>query len=192
MAPLATSADLAVWLRDPTLEDSEPADLVLAVASSAIRSFCGWGISATTVTSEVLDGTGERSLWLPTLRLTAVASVIESGTTLTVVRDYDWTRYGRLIRAGCWPRTARAVTITYTHGYVEVPEVVKGACLIVAAVMYKNPEFQSSRSETMGPFAESISYPTTSPASFGKTGLSGGLPAAVMEMLGPFKLEHVG
>lgn len=192
MAAFATTTELAVWLRDPTVGDTASAELVLAVASAAIRNFCGWDISETTVTGDALDGTGERSIWLPTLRLTAVSAVVENGRALTVVTDYDWTRYGKLIRAGRWTRAARSVVVTYTHGYAVVPEVVKGACLIVAAVMHSNPEFQASKSETMGPFAESVSYPTTSPASSGKTGLSGGLPAAVMEMLAPFKLEHVG
>lgn len=191
MAAFASSTDLQNWLQLSAI-NSAAATLALDVTSGAIRSFCGWSISQETVTADPLDGSGERSLWLPTLRLTAVGAVVENGTTLTVVTDYDWTKYGRLIRAGRWPRTPRSVVVTYTHGYASVPDVIKGACLIVAAVLYNNPQFLSSRSETMGPFAETASYPTTSPAAFGNTGLSGGLPTAVMEMLGPFKLEHVG
>lgn len=186
----ASTTELASWMQDSSIETAT-ATLALAVASSAIRTHCGWSIEEEDVDA-VLDGTGERSLWVPTLKLTAVGSVVVDGDTLVAGTDYDWTSYGKLIRAGRWPNTPRSVTISYTHGYETLPEVVKGACLIAAAIMYRNPEFHSSRSETMGPFAESVGYPTTSPSSFGKTGLSGGLPAAVAEMLHPFKLEHVG
>lgn len=189
MAAFATPTELQNWLQLGSAINSAAATLALDIASGSIRSFCGWSVSQETVTAEALDGTGERSLWLPTLRLTAVASVVENGSTLTVVTDFDWTKYGRLIRSGCWPRTARSVVVTYTHGYATVPDVVKGACLIVASVMYNNPEFLGSHSETWGPFSESASNPSSVSSGLG---LSGGLPGAVMEMLGPFKLEHVG
>lgn len=182
----ATSAELASWLQIASI-NAAGATLALAVASGAITSHCGWAIAEEDV-SEVIDGSGERSIWLPTLKLTAVASVKVGGVTLVAGTDYDWTSYGKLIRSGCWPNTPRSVEVNYTHGYEDVPDVVKGACLIVASTMYRNPEFLSSRSETMGPFAESVGYSGAS----GKTGLSGGLPAAVAEMLHPFKLEHVG
>ncbi len=182
MAAFASSTDLQNWLQLSSI-NSAAATLALDIASSAIRSFCGWSISQETGVTGVLDGSGNRWLWLPTLKLTAVTSVKVNGDPLTVVTDFDWTSYGKLIHRGCWPRTARSVEVVYTHGYATVPDVVKGACLVAATLLYKNPEFVSSRSETMGPFAESSSYSSSLP---------GGLPVAVAEMLGPFKLEHVG
>ncbi|WP_330253137.1 hypothetical protein OG874_00530 [Nocardia sp. NBC_00565] len=182
MAAFASTTELQNWLQLSSI-DTNAATLAVNVASSAIRSFCGWEITELTVAAEVMDGTGGRSLWLPTLRLTAVASVVENGNTLTVVTDYDWTKYGRLIRAGCWPRTARSVTITYTHGYATVPDVVKGMCLMLASRLYNNPEALKSQSETWGPFAESASF---------ADGSGPGLSVQEMEILGPFKLEHVG
>lgn len=186
----ASPTELKSWLQVASINNAS-ATLVLAVASGAITSHCGWAIVEEEVTAEI-DGTGQRSLWLPTLKLTAITSVKVDGVTLVAETDYDWTVYGRLLRSGCWPNTPRSVEVEYTHGYETVPDVVKGACLILASSLYRNPENLSSRSETMGPFSESVGYPSTAPAAFGKTGLSGGLPAAVMEMLGPFKLEHVG
>lgn len=180
--PFATGTELQNFLQLDAIT-SATATLVLNIASSVIRTHCGWDISQETVTAEPLDGTGERSLWLPTLRLTAIGPVVENGVTLTVGTDYDWTRYGKLVRHGCWPRTARSVVVTYTHGYDEVPDVVKGACLGLAARMYINPEMSKSRSETMGPFAENVSYYADS---------AGGLSADEQRALGKFTLEPVG
>lgn len=193
MAPLASTTELRQWKQlDEAEFDTDSATLAVAGASGMIRSHCGWDISQTTVTDAILDGPGGRSLWLPTLKLTAVGSVVVNGDVLTVDTQYDWTSYGKLIHRGCWPCKPRSITVTYTHGWATVPDVVKTACLIVAGILYDNPEMLGSMSEAWGPFNQSRSYPSTAPAAFGKTGLSGGLPAAVMEMLGPFKLEYVG
>lgn len=181
MAAFATTTDLASWLQVASVT-SGPATLALNVASSTIRSFCGWSISQETVT-ETRDGTGAKSLWLPTLRLTAVASVVADGRTLTPTVDYDWTSFGKLIRHGCWPRTPRSVALVYTHGYATVPDVVKGVCLSLAARAYNNPQDAKSMSEDVGPFARSLTYTGDSPSS---------LSRFEMGNLGPFKLEYVG
>lgn len=182
MADFATSTDLRNWLQEASI-DTTAGTLMLAVASSAIRTWCGWSISQEEDVIAVLDGTGNRSLWLPTLRLTEVASVEVNGEPLTVITNFDWTAYGKLIHRGCWPRTPRSVEVVYTHGYATVPDVVKGVCLMMASRLYNNPEALKSRSEAWGPFNESATYADTSgPA----------LSLQEMELLGPFKLEHVG
>lgn len=135
MAALATPADLASYLQ--TSVDTATATQALDKASGAIRSHCLWTISQETVTAQTFDGTGTRSLWLPTLRLTNVASVTEKSLPLTVVVHYDWTLYGRLIRVGCWPDTPRSIVVTYTHGWSPVPDAVAGVCLNVAARRYE-------------------------------------------------------
>lgn len=121
---------------------------LLDEATAAIRADCGWTISQETVTAAVLDGTGVHSIWLPTLRLTAVASVVEDGATLVYDTDYTWTSLGRLVRAGRWSSKPRSVVVTYTHGWSPVPAVVRGICLALSARAFDNPS--GLRSETVG------------------------------------------
>lgn len=179
MAAFATPTELAGFVQADL--DTYTATQALDIASQAIRDHCGWNISQETVIGKVLDCDGSRSLWLPTLLLTALGPVVENGVTLTVLSGYDWTEYGRVIRAGRWPNQARSVTVTYTHGYATVPNSVKGVCLTVAGRMYQNPD--ALRSYTVGGVSES--YSTTA-------GSSGALYDDEFTALEKYKLEHVG
>ena len=180
MAAFATPTELAGFLQQDL--DTYTATQALDIASQAIRDHCGWTISQETVTGKVLDSDGSRSLWLPTLLLTAVGPVVENGVTLTVLSGYDWTEYGRLIRAGCWPNQARSVTVTYTHGYATVPNSVKGVCLALAGRRYQNP--QTLRSYTVGGISESFAIPASGSVGFF-------YDDELMD-LEKYKLEHVG
>jgi hypothetical protein len=180
MAPLASTDDLRKWKQLDVGEfDTDAATLAVAGASGMIRSHCGWDISQATVTDAVLDGPGSRNLWLPTLKLTAVASVAVNGDPLTVGTQYDWTGYGKLIHRGCWPSTPRSITITYTHGWNPVPDEVKTATLILAGLLYSNPDMAASFSEAWGPFNESRSYGSD-------------LPPMIASMLGRYVLQDPG
>ena len=90
---------------------------------------------------------------------------------------------GKLIRNGRWPRTARSVAVTYTHGYSVVPDVVKGICLTIAARAYDNPRGDKSHAEGMGIFTESATFADSS---------AGSLSELERSALGKFQLEHVG
>lgn len=181
MVAFATPAELASYLQVDSV-DTASATLDLDIASKAIRDHCGWTISQETVTAKVLDSHGERSIWLPTLLLTSVGPVLEGTTALVADVDYDWTTYGRLIRAGRWPNRARSVTVTYTHGHAAVPDSVKGVCLAAAGRRYQNPSM--ARSYTVGGVSES--YAITSTGSLGLL-----LEDERLE-LGPYRLEYGG
>lgn len=179
MAAFATPTELAGFLQ--TDLDTYTATQALDNASQAIRDHCGWTISQETVTGKVLDCDGSRSLWLPTLLLTALGPVVELGVTLTVLSGYDWTEYGRIIRAGRWPNQARSVTVTYTHGYATVPNSVKGVCLAVAGRRYQNPG--ALRSYTIGGVSETYAPSAAAP---------GSLLDDELVALEKYKLEHIG
>lgn len=186
MASFATPAELASWLQVATV-DTASAQLALDVASGVIRSFCGWPISEETVTDKTLDGPGGRSIWLPTLRLTAVGAVVENGNSLAVTTDFDWTSYGRLIRNGCWPATARSVVVTYTHGYATVPADVKGACLALAGRLFTNP----GAGGALRAFTNTVGGVTESKTFAGTSGDASMLTATELTQLGPYRLEWV-
>lgn len=158
MAAFATPSELASFLQQDL--DTSSATLALDIASKAIRDHCGWEITQQANTVVTLDGVEGSTLWLPSQLVTAVASVVENGTTLTVVSQFDWTAYGKLIRVGrCWYCKPRSVVVTFTHGYATVPDSVKGVCLAVASRRYQNPE--ARRSYTIGGVSESFAVPVS-------------------------------
>jgi hypothetical protein len=163
VAAFATPTEFAGFLQQDL--DTYSATQALDVASQAIRDHCGWSITQETGVVETLDGNCARSVWLKTKLLTAVASVTELGQALAVTTGFDWTDTGQLIRIGRrWTYRPRSVVVTYTHGYVTVPDSVKGVCLAAASRRYQNPE--SRRSYTVGGISESFSVPSTGDVGF--------------------------
>jgi hypothetical protein len=104
----------------------------LDAALAAVRSYCGWDIApsqSATVTVWCLDG---RTLNLPTLNLTAVASVVQDGVTVAPT-GYTFESYG-VIRANygaCFSRLTR-VTVAFTHGYAAMPDAAAAVVLSLA------------------------------------------------------------
>jgi hypothetical protein len=163
VAAFATPTELAGFLQQDL--DTYSATQALDVASKAIRDHCGWEITQQTGAVITLDGNCEGSLWLPSMLVTAVSSVVEDGTTLTVGTQFDWTSYGKLIRVGrAWTWKPRSVVVTYTHGYATAPDSVKGVCLAAAGRRYQNPE--ARRSYTVGGVSESFAIPASGAVGF--------------------------
>lgn len=180
MAAFATPTELAGFLQQDL--DTYSATLALDIASKAIRDHCGWEITQQTNTVVTLDGVEGSVLWLPSQLVTAVASVVENGVTLTAVSQFDWTSYGKLIRVGrCWYCKPRSVVVTFTHGYAAVPDSIKGVCLAAAGRRYQNP--QSVRSYTIGGVSESFAIPTS--------GAVGFFYDTELADLGPYRLATV-
>ena len=153
MAAFATPSDLASFLQKDV--DTATATLALNIATGKIRDECGWSITQEVGAVVTLDGEGERALWLPSLLVTAVASVVENGITLTVVTQFDWTPYGKLIRVGrCWTCKPRSVVVTFTHGEATAPDTVKGISLSLAGRLYDNPG--GLRSYSVGAVSETF------------------------------------
>lgn len=136
LAPLADTADLA-------LDD----DASVRWASAKIRGHCGWHIYPERTDTVTLDSDGSPVLLLPSLRVSAVQSVTVTagddnlwwadsvtsglygdGTAVGVLDytagTYSWSRRGMLRRLGraTWPRGFQSVTVTYTHGYPDLPD----------------------------------------------------------------------
>lgn len=158
MAPFATVAELRDYLQNPDLTTNEAA-LALDIASGAIRDHVGWSITAETGVDLTLDSYGERRLFLPTMRLTAVTSVTEDGTELTVDDDFAWSQTGVLRRISAyWPRKERSVQVVFTHGWSIVPDSIKGVALSAAGRVVANPE--GLRSYSLDGVTESFATPS--------------------------------
>lgn len=101
-----------------------------ARAEAAVRAYCGWHIAPAEDTTLTLDGPGSSVLLLPSLHVTAVASVTERGI-LVDPSAYTWSESGVVKRAagstwsgawgGGWTDALRGVEVAFTHGYDEWP-----------------------------------------------------------------------
>jgi hypothetical protein len=145
---LASPADLAAYLQRETFTAASAkeasAQLALDIASSVVVARTGQTFEAVAGDVVTLDTHFSEDVRLPQRPVTAVTSVVTRhlGETTTTARtlntDYE-VRGDRLrwVGIGTWPYE---VTVTYDHGYAEIPNDVKGATLAVAAEIFDNPE----------------------------------------------------
>ena len=109
-------------LADPPVELDPEA---VRAAEKLVQSYCGWHIAPSTAETLTLDGKGGDTLVLPSLYVTAVASIVADGVTLAA-SAYEWSKSGLVKRVyGSWPRKYRSIAITLTHGYATCPFEVR-------------------------------------------------------------------
>lgn len=113
----------------------------LWAATDSIRSECGWHVGPVRSETLTLDGSGGTILLVPSLHVTAITSVTENGTLLTVDTDFDWSVNGVLERlSGMWAGKRRSIVVALTHGFAPatIPGVVNlGVTLAARTVMAK-------------------------------------------------------
>lgn len=109
--------------------------VVADAALAAAQRYCGWPVKATIAQVVELDGSGARRLWLPTMCLNEVTSVIEDGTELDVA-TLRWSQRGELWKASraCWAGESKLITVTMNHGYSSVPDFDKAVEDIAASM----------------------------------------------------------
>lgn len=90
-------------------------------AEAMVRNFCGWHIAPSKTEEVTLDGPGGVTLILPSLRVTAITSIVEDGVTLPE-SAYTWSQGGVVKRVeGRWSEKHQAIEVTMTHGYDRCP-----------------------------------------------------------------------
>lgn len=109
--PLIAAADLAGFRGAPFSAQ------VTEAAAESVRSECDWHLAPSVTETVKLRG-GGGVLILPSLRVTAIASI--TGVDGTVVDGWEWMPNGVVERmAGAFPRF---VNVTFTHGYDACPK----------------------------------------------------------------------
>lgn len=180
MAPFASVEELQNSLRLTNLP-AATALLALKRASSLVRGHCHWGISREVVVSQTQPPMTRWSsrLFLPTLHLVSVESVVEAGQVLGLGLDYRWTQAGVLYRGGYW--AISDVVVSYTHGY-DVDDyrydLAKDATLRLAAKMVDNPAGHAS--EQTGSEGWTVRAPTPDEQE------------EAFQFLGPLVMESIG
>lgn len=100
--------------------DNAAAQAAIDTALVAARRFCGWHVSPSKAETVVVDGPGGRVLSLPTLNLTAVASVTELGAAVDVSTLDRSRAKGTLTKQyGYWSGRDGSISATITHGFTE-------------------------------------------------------------------------
>ncbi len=129
MATLCTQGDVQNLLHTVFTNQPEPVitDLI-GRASAMVETYLHRNIEEAAAEVETLDGHGARStLFLARTPVTAIATVVEDGTSLTAGDDYLFYEDGRLVRTAegaydlWWNSNRQTVVVTYTGGYVTVP-----------------------------------------------------------------------
>jgi hypothetical protein len=154
LTPLATATDLSDRLgRDLTDSELGRVDALLRDASAAVRRYTGQDITEATSTTSVRVRGGW--LRLPQRPVTAVTTV-ESATGDSVV--FDWGG-GEEVWVGAtttwdpatliWPsRLPTRVSVTYTHGYAEIPDdIVAVVCAVALRAVGVDPTDTKYQSE---------------------------------------------
>jgi hypothetical protein len=133
LEPLATPAQLAARLGVPAFTGTELAQAteLLGDASDEIRSAIGQPINRLTSTVTLYADRPCR-VDLPAVPVVSIGSVLLDGV------EMDPSRYRLVHRTlRCLPvRKGDEVTVTFTHGWEEIPgELVKWTCVLAAAAM---------------------------------------------------------
>src|SRR5690348_6332029 len=110
----------------------------LLQAEALVRAFCGWHIAPSRTEVVTLAGTGGRTLTLPSLHVTAVASVTSDSDPALTTDDYDWSPAG-VLTARTYPWSGRAIAVSLTHGYDTPPAEVTAVVQAVAQRALDNP-----------------------------------------------------
>lgn len=136
MAQFATTDDLATYLGVTYSGDEEKADLCLTLATGAIQGWTRQTILLVEGDEVVLKGTWANDLVLPERPVLSVESVA-FGESVVDAASY-LLKGDTLSRPWGW--SGRAVTVTYDHGFADIPEDVRSVCLALAARTFRNPD----------------------------------------------------
>ena len=157
-APFATPAELASYLQRSAFTGDEltRAELLLDLASAAMRVYTGRTLSAVVGDTVVLDGTYSALLRLPNYPVTTLTSITAEGI---LVPSTDYLLYAdagmvRRTTGWGWGWTYGGVTVVYSHGYAEGSAemlTLKGICLGLASATLGNPD--NLKSEQIGTYS---------------------------------------
>jgi len=188
---LCSQSDVEMRLQIDFTSASDPVCAALiAAAQGHIEREVGYPLESVGSLVESFDGDRLRStVWLKRRPLTAVASVVEDGTTLTVTTDYLFYSEGRIVRVSSgyatgW-RTSKlqGIVVTYTAGYTfgaagTVPQDLVDLCANVAARAFQEgAAFAALPDGSAGGSVRSISLEGSDSVEFAESA-GGGLATA--------------
>jgi len=187
MAAFCTVGDLASFLQVTIPAGSAAATRAITEASAAIQDYCHQVLEAVDDDEVAFDVEGRgRKLFLPELPVTAVDEVVEHEVTLSAGSDYQLGNHGMLHRIGAfWASGVQAVTVTYSHGYATLPEMVVAVCTRAAARAYQAGLRSAEAGGVAGVQALGLGDYSVTYGSEGAAGGGGSLGASAAPLLLP-------
>jgi hypothetical protein len=143
--PIVSTADLANYLQQNLDDYGTEALYATELASAAVRAYCRRSLTYLVDDERVLRWRPE--LVLPDPPIVQITSVTVADTAV------DWVRLanGTIAVNGT---SEDDVTITYTHGFAELPAIIPMVAVRIAARVFKNPLQRVSYG------ADNVSYTT--------------------------------
>lgn len=148
LEPLAIPNDLEFRLGITfTTQQLSRATTLIQDASAAVRNYTRQQITVSTDTA-VLESTAEQWLYLPQRPVTEVAAVAVAGAPLAVgmwqlqndaLFRHDGWRSRFFGSTGLWNQPD-TIAVTYTHGFVELPEDIVRVVCKLAESSWVNPQ----------------------------------------------------
>jgi len=142
--PLCTQDDVEKLLQiDFGADPDASVAQYIAQADAIVVSYCGQELEAgASLTATLEADPGQTWLFLPRFPVTAINSVTENATVLTVTDEYRWYQDGRLRRmAGdfdsWWWTGPDGVVVDYDAGYSTIPADVTLAAATLAADLFR-------------------------------------------------------
>ena len=134
---MITISDLEAFLQQNLIDDYETeAQAACDQATAVVEDYCKRSFAQ--VEDDEITMRWRPCILLPNPPVTNIASV----TVDDEAAEYELDFSGRL-----WPKTrGEQITITYTHGYVTIPDTVRLVALRLAARIFKNPNGRVSYS----------------------------------------------
>ena len=106
----------------PESTETDPLARRISAAERRVRDYCGWHVAPVIEQNLILDGSGARSLFVPSLRVLEVISCTVNGQEIDP-DTLEWSGDGFLRRDCGWPDRLRSVRLTIRHGFDEAPEL---------------------------------------------------------------------
>lgn len=157
--PFSSAQDFAQYMGMTLPTDLARMQMLLDLASAAVRRYCGQTLSPVDNDVVILEPIERDTLILPERPVTAVSSVLINTIPSVPTTNYRFTRAGLIheLSGAFWSDGA---TVTYNHGYTESTDeykAIKSVCLSAASRAYTLNE--RSASEFLGStLAESAGY----------------------------------
>lgn len=108
-------------------------------AQRAVRNYCEWHIAPVITETLTLDGDGGNLLFLPSLKIVEILSVITDGRVVDLTQvDVSEAGYLELF-TGCWSARPGKTFVVLEHGHDPVPDDVVGVVAQVAARAIDSP-----------------------------------------------------
>lgn len=130
----------------------------LNAAHGAVRNYCGWHVAPVVTETITLDGSGGRTLLLPSKRVVSLLSVQSDGVDVTDAVSVS-KRAGMIEIDGVWSCKLAGIEVEVEHGFSaeEVPDV---AGLIVTLTKRARDAGRTIAAQAVG--AANVRYITSS------------------------------